>query len=28
LQSLIAGRFRLNKQADQIEAMLPSRTGG
>ena len=23
LQSLIAGRFRLNKQADQIEAMLP-----
>ena len=28
LQSLIAGRFRLNKQADQIEAMLPSRAGG
>ena len=28
LQSLIAGRFRLNKQADQIEAMLPSRSGG
>jgi phage terminase large subunit GpA-like protein len=27
LQSLIAGRFRLNKQADQIEAMLP-RSGG
>jgi phage terminase large subunit GpA-like protein len=23
LQSLIAGRFRLNKQADQIDAMLP-----
>jgi len=23
LQSLIAGRFRLGKQADQIEAMLP-----
>jgi phage terminase large subunit GpA-like protein len=27
LQSLIAGRFRLSKQADQIEAMLPRTTG-
>jgi phage terminase large subunit GpA-like protein len=27
LQSLIAGRFRLSKQADQIEAMLPKSPG-
>jgi phage terminase large subunit GpA-like protein len=27
LQSLISGRFRLNKQSDQIEAMLPLRPG-
>jgi phage terminase large subunit GpA-like protein len=28
LQSLIAGRFRLNKQAQQIEAMMVAKSGG
>ena len=28
LQSLIAGRFRLNKQAQQIEALMTAKAGG
>ena len=28
LQSLIAGRFRLNKQAEQIEALMAAKAGG